>query len=549
MKNKWSVLIGLTIFIAAFIRIFGLNTVPPSLYWEEVALGYDAYSIFKTGKDHHGNPFPIVAFESFGDYKPSGYFYAIVPFIPFFGLSVWSVRLPSAIAGICIVVLIGKIAETLFSERKQKKSIALFAMVATTFSPWALQFSRGGWEVNLATCFVCAGVLFGLIGGKKVFEKQVMTSELLKVYLFSLLFFVLAAYTYHATRVIAPLLGLLIVTPMLRYWKKYFKEIVILGVTGFVLMLPIVLSIKDPKVNQRLLETSAFTTQDEITASNQLVEQFGSNIVTKIIFHRNWFYLKTFIQNFFVHFRLDYLFLTGDDNSRHSIKYFGLLFPTDLIFLAIGTSAIIKTRKPQYLFLLLWLIIGVAPAAMTKAIPHALRTLPALPVYMIVIGVGMTESIEYIKKFSFPKIWFSLLVGIFSLQLLMYWHYYTFVYPKMESNEWQYGYQQMVEHINTSKKKDEAIFITTERARPAMYYWFFSKTDPKEVQAAQSSVPKDQSEFKEFQNAKFVFHLSGAEKGIIASGPQQRESFPNAIDIATINDLRGRPVWIVYRTE
>src|SRR5215207_2988516 len=94
--------------VAFFLRLYQVTQLSP--YWEEVALGYDAYSILKTGKDHHGNSWPLVAFESFGDWKPSLYFYAIVPFIQLFGLNTFSVRLPSILSGVAIVGGVGTLA-------------------------------------------------------------------------------------------------------------------------------------------------------------------------------------------------------------------------------------------------------------------------------------------------------------------------------------------------------------------------------------------------------------------------------------------------------
>src|SRR5687768_9057768 len=97
--------IGVILLLAFFLRVYNITQQTP--YWEEVALGYDAYSILKTGKDHHGNSWPIVAFESFGDWKPSFYFYAIVPFVQLFGLNLLAVRMPSVLSGIAIVGGVG----------------------------------------------------------------------------------------------------------------------------------------------------------------------------------------------------------------------------------------------------------------------------------------------------------------------------------------------------------------------------------------------------------------------------------------------------------
>ncbi|MBU1967161.1 hypothetical protein KKH50_02615, partial [Patescibacteria group bacterium] len=109
-KRLFLILFSLILVLATGLRLYGITKFPPSLYWEEAALGYDAFSILRTGKDHHGNPFPIVAFESFGDWKPSLYFYAIVPFIKLLGLTELAVRLPAALSGIVIVIGIGLLA-------------------------------------------------------------------------------------------------------------------------------------------------------------------------------------------------------------------------------------------------------------------------------------------------------------------------------------------------------------------------------------------------------------------------------------------------------
>ena len=55
----WLILI---LALAAFLRFYKIGQVPPSLNWDEVAIGYNAYSILKTGKDEWGVPFPLLGF-------------------------------------------------------------------------------------------------------------------------------------------------------------------------------------------------------------------------------------------------------------------------------------------------------------------------------------------------------------------------------------------------------------------------------------------------------------------------------------------------------
>ena len=59
--------------LSAVLRLYSLDEFPSGLNADEAAIGYNAYSLLRTGRDEHGNAWPIV-FKSFGDYKPGGYF-------------------------------------------------------------------------------------------------------------------------------------------------------------------------------------------------------------------------------------------------------------------------------------------------------------------------------------------------------------------------------------------------------------------------------------------------------------------------------------------
>ena len=77
--------------------------MPPSPDWDEAALGYNAYSLLKTGKDEYGTRWPL-ALRSFDDYKPPLYAYLAIPTVKYLGLSTYSVRLPAAINGVLGVI-------------------------------------------------------------------------------------------------------------------------------------------------------------------------------------------------------------------------------------------------------------------------------------------------------------------------------------------------------------------------------------------------------------------------------------------------------------
>ena len=66
--------VSLIVLLAFVLRVYKVDSVPVSLYWDEAASTYNAYSIGQTGKDEFGTPFPLL-FRSFEDYKAPGNIY------------------------------------------------------------------------------------------------------------------------------------------------------------------------------------------------------------------------------------------------------------------------------------------------------------------------------------------------------------------------------------------------------------------------------------------------------------------------------------------
>src|SRR3989344_2042807 len=97
------------VLLAAILRLYRLDSFP-ALNADEAAIGYNAYSLLETGKDEHGDSWPI-HFQSFNDYKPGLYFYIVLPFVKILGLSEWAVRLPGALLGVATVWLVYLLVE------------------------------------------------------------------------------------------------------------------------------------------------------------------------------------------------------------------------------------------------------------------------------------------------------------------------------------------------------------------------------------------------------------------------------------------------------
>jgi len=489
--NKAAIKIISVVILAAALRFYQLGVNPPSLYWEETALGYDAYSILKTGKDFHGNSWPLVAFESFGDWKPSLYFYAAVPSVAIFGLTPLAVRFPSALFGALTVLLVYWLVKD--------KRVGLAAALLLAISPWHLQLSRAGFEANLGLFLTVLGWFFPPA-------------------------LALSMYAYHANRVLAPLLFLL-------FWltgrvKKFWPNALAFGLIA----LPLLLQFNSPVIRQRLAETSALTSLEPIIKSNELIAADGNTWWAKLLHHRFWHYKDIIAAGYLDHFDFDFLFLKGDSNLRHSIQTVGGLFLTQLVLIVFG----LRRHWP----LLTWLLLAPLPAALTVATPHALRSLAMIIPLTIFSAYGLVKL----------KRWAWLAIIIIALEFSRYLVNYYKVYPKTYSNQWQYGYEQMIGVVKAREDQYRQIFITRELGRPSMYYWFYTQTDPRLVQAANDQVNQDQGEYLEF--GKIKFGPPPAEvpaNSLLVLGPS--DSLPDKAKlIEEIYDLGGNLAFRVYET-
>ena len=152
--------------IAGILRFYLLGLVPVGFHRDEAFLGYNAYSLLKTGRDMTGRFFPL-HFESFL-YSPGGYSYASIPFIFLYGLTSFSVRFASAFFGVLSVGIFYVLVLELFKKEKEKYFLAMLSSFLFAIIPWHINLSRTATE-NVVVLFF---VLFGLWLYLKAREKS-----------------------------------------------------------------------------------------------------------------------------------------------------------------------------------------------------------------------------------------------------------------------------------------------------------------------------------------------------------------------------------------
>src|SRR3989304_8783311 len=141
MGKYGKVLLAVIVFLAFFLRFYKVTRVPPSLNWDEASIGYNAYSILKTGRDEWGEFLPL-HFKSYGEYKVPGQIYASIPGIAVFGLNELGVRITPVIYGTLTVLMLYFLAKALMA----KEAPALIASLLLAISPWHIQLTRASFE-------------------------------------------------------------------------------------------------------------------------------------------------------------------------------------------------------------------------------------------------------------------------------------------------------------------------------------------------------------------------------------------------------------------
>ncbi len=131
-------LIVAIVVVGAFLRFAALDQYPLPLHQDELSDIYDGYSLATTGADRAGEAWPIIIRGMGpGDYHPGLYVYLAALSTGIGGFSVWSGRLPAAIAGVLTVILVFAVARRLLGPRG-----AVLALLLVVFSPIHVLYSR-----------------------------------------------------------------------------------------------------------------------------------------------------------------------------------------------------------------------------------------------------------------------------------------------------------------------------------------------------------------------------------------------------------------------
>ena len=494
IKKIEILILFLIVFFGGAVRFYHLNQSPPSLNWDEASLGYDSYSILKTGKDQYGKTLPI-AFRSFDDYKPPAYVYLSVPFIKILGPSPLAVRFLSALVGTLTIIVVYLISRKIFDGHQKVSEISLLSSFLLAISPWHLTISRPAFEANVGLFFFLFGILFLLYTRKNDYY-----------FFLSFFFFALSLYSYHSYRIIVPFFLFLY---LIFYIKEIIKSntiktVVVAFLFLFILCLPLIKIFFSIQGLARLESAGLQTLGSQGAFSNLFFYQYPVLLFFQKIFYLSW----EIFGRFFGYFSPANLFFRGDNQPCHSIPNFSPFFFWLFPFWIIGINELIKNVKiKETKIIILWCLASPIASSVTRDWFALVRTLPVFVAYNIVISLGITTVFSLFKKRlgRLCYICLTLLICFIFFQIIFLLETVFIYLPKAKSGDWQYGFEETVHFVAKIKNEYERIIVDSGHAQPFIFFLFYEPYPPEIYQKQVPLMANPQAPRKIFDFGPYYF--------------------------------------------
>jgi hypothetical protein len=517
------------------VRMFRLHGVPPGLHQDEACAGYDAYSILKTGRDQHGNFLPLNQ-QAFDDFRRPLLTYSLIPLIEMLGLKVSTVRLGAALWGISDLVALTALAGLMLGWPG-----AAAAAVFAAASPWDMSISRVAGHAGSAAATVSIATLFFWLWLKR--------RRGIWLYL-SAFVFGLSLYSYPVADAFTPLFLAFLA---LLYWHE-FRDAGGQSLSAAALFILLAIPLAASFVMYPAQMTSHFQKLSLLTPA-----RCAGCTITPISVR-----LMTCAAGFVGYFNPSFLFVHGDRGDHWTLMHapgFGQLLPEQAPLIALALFALVAgTRRRTAILLLGWTVLATLPAAVIhplgaawaepgKVVPTAwalfdrsTATLPMTPwvvfshpdsrhavlamvPWILLSALGFVTLLELTSSRRALRITLcvALAAGTF-FHAARFIRSYFIDYPALAAPYFQYGWEQVMEHLESPGERLQRVVITPRGAEPYIYVLFFGHYPPERFQT-EAVVRRGKSHrisafdryvfaspasaYREMKNGTFVF--SGAD--------------------------------------
>lgn len=539
-----SALIGLLL-VAAALRLPALDRYPPGMSQDELIRGYDAWSLWETGRDVHGVRWPAY-FEAFGpgDYPAASSAWLTAPLVGWFGLSEAVVRLPIALSALLAIALVWR-----WVRREWGATAALAATASLALSPWHLLVSRMAFEGLLTPCLLTIGLSW-LVRSRDAGSRVggVVAGAALGV----------AMWTYAAPRFIVPVVLAAWWAIRLAQSRRTVDAASSLPPRRVGWLLAGLLIGAAP-----MLLTLA-THPEHVFARARYIASVGRQDLPATLTRSAIQYLR--------HFDPRYLCRGGDDIAQFLMYRYRFIHMFELPLLLIGVYWIVRQarRSPPAALLLVWLLLFPIPAALADDLgPHYIRSILGIPLLSILVGIGAAHMLTWTGRRAawLPAATAVLLGGAAAFSATrMVRHYFFGEFPRDYARVYPTDLAAAFRWLGEARPAYDAAFVLVPRNQTWAFCLFHAGIDPQSIQQAGLErlpwvqgfthvlragniwfcpPPKLDPDWASQQAPRLLAAMPPGSRVLLFCLPGQLDN-PTP-PLATITDAAGNPAIVVYQ--
>jgi 4-amino-4-deoxy-L-arabinose transferase-like glycosyltransferase len=511
-RRQELVALAAILLLAAFLRCHRLAEVPAGLFCDEASIGYNAYSLAKTGRDASGQPMPLFV-RSFVAFLNPVYVYAAAGFEGLLGLSVGSLRVTSAFFGVIAVLGLYLLATALYGS-----AVGLLAALLLAICPWHLHFSRIAFElISLPACALL-GFAFLFRGLDSGGWRSLVTSAV---------FLALTPYCYAVAQVFVPLMLLASLALFPReLWRRRRSAAAGLLVLGAMLV---------PLVH------FYWTTPRSLERFRQLVILEPGRPWSSA-----W---SDFAANYGQYLSFRFLFLEGDPLIRHSVPGFGENLASLAPWAGIGVIAAPLAFGRRGLFVLSWVLAYPVAAALVRETPAATRSIVGAPLVPLLAAIGLASVLTALGRLPRSTGTIAARAALLVLAAcsigfdsLRYLRAYFVDYPKRSAatiSGFQYGYEEAIRFMESRRQDYSRLALTaTDVNQPQLFPPFYRRQDPADYQK------RGDIGYSIFVPQEYSAYDPAQERILYAAAPQDLTVFE---DYDVLEDVRAPDGRLVFR--
>lgn len=515
--------------LAIGLRLFRLDLSPRGALIDEAHFGFIARSLLLTGRDEHGQPWPLV-FRGFGDQKLPAYAYALVPVMRWWELSVWSIRLPSVLAGSLSVLVIYALARQLGLARRW----SLLAAVLLAISPWPFFLSRFGFESNLALFFWLLG-LWGLAvllrpagPGAHRHSRKAQSEITAAVTAGSWTAFVIGRpavlavatglalaltwYSYIAYRPVTVAV-LAVVTVLTLYWQRaLWPRLVVVWLALILAVLPLFHPAVNAANTARLQQVGIWSDQRNVAIINEyrtFCDQHLPLTVCSLVWNKGTYAAQTVLSRYLHVFSPQFLVTQGESTEIFlTVKGFGQFLPLFYPFFLLGGWVWLRQlprRQLGTVLILAGLWLSPLPAVLAGE-PQKVRLSPWLPFAILAITIGLAQTAEWWQQQRWLGQWQRWVSGagvvVLTLGVAAHTTWFLIDYFTVHTVKNDYMYQSYLRDVLpdlAARYPAHQLLIKPFFSDPTMFYAFHTRMDPAAYQQQAVLGPLESSGFQHTQ--------------------------------------------------